>query len=191
MSGSWVDTFFFATVCGVALIAALKVVFSRNPVHSALMLALTLFAVAVIFIAQSAPFLAAVQMIVYAGAVVVLFLFVIMLLGVDRNDDLRESLKGQRFGALVLVVLFESVIFAVIRIYQSAPSSVLPQAAIESDNVQRIAEVLFTTYLYAFEITAAPILVAAIAAIVLAKRERPIDRPGDVSASSEPETGAA
>lgn len=173
MKTSWPDLVFFAIVCGIALGAALRVVFSKNAVHSALMLALTLFSVAVIFIAQSAPFLAAVQMIVYAGAVVVLFLFVIMLLGVDKNEDLRETLKGQRVAALGLGLLFTVAIVGIIRLYGGG----IPQtgaASIEADNVQLIADTLFTTYLYAFEITAAPLLVAAIAAIVLAKRERPI-----------------
>ncbi|RIK10426.1 MAG: hypothetical protein DCC49_03055 [Acidobacteria bacterium] len=172
MKTSWPDILFFAIVCGIALGAALRVVLSKNAVHSALMLALTLFSVAVIFIAQSAPFLAAVQMIVYAGAVVVLFLFVIMLLGVDKNEDLRETLRGQRPAALGLALLFAVGTVGVIRLYGSGA----PQAeaiALGADNVQLIADALFTTYLYAFEITAAPLLVAAIAAVVLAKRERP------------------
>lgn len=176
MKTSWLDLAFFAIVCGIALGAALRVVFSKNAVHSALMLALTLFSVAIIFVAQSAPFLAAVQMIVYAGAVVVLFLFVIMLLGVDKNEDLRETLKGQRVGALVLGALFAVAVLGVIRLYGGG----VPKAgavALDADNVQLIADSLFTTYLYAFEITAAPLLVAAIAAIVLAKRERPAKVP--------------
>lgn len=181
MKTNWPDLVFFAIVCGIALGAALRVVFSKNAVHSALMLALTLFSVAVIFIAQSAPFLAAVQMIVYAGAVVVLFLFVIMLLGVDKNEDLRETLKGQRVAALGLGLLFAIAVLGMTRLYSGG----LPQAgatALDADNVQLIAETLFTTYLYAFEITAAPLLVAAIAAIVLAKRERPTKAPEDASA---------
>lgn len=150
----------------------MRVVFSKNAVHSALMLALTLLSVAVIFIAQSAPFLAAVQMIVYAGAVVVLFLFVIMLLGVDKNEDLRETLKGQRVAAVGLCLLFALAIAGTVRLYGGGVP-IAGATDIDSDHVQLIASTLFTTYLYAFEITAALLLVAAVAAIVLAKRETP------------------
>src|SRR5919202_4729087 len=98
-------------VAGLAtLVGALGVVLSSNPVHSALSLVMTLFAIAVLFVAQQAHFLAAVQVIVYAGAIVVLFLFVIMLLGVDRSENIaREPLRGQRPVALVtaLLVLLE------------------------------------------------------------------------------------
>src|SRR3984893_6754118 len=91
-------------VAGAALMAgAFGVVLSRNPVHSALSLVLPLFGVAVEFVNQQADFLAAVQVIVYAGAIVILFLFVIMLLGVDRNESLaKDPLKGQRPTAILL-----------------------------------------------------------------------------------------
>src|SRR5437764_15254880 len=91
------DWVVFVVAALATLTGALGVVLSRNPVHSALSLVMTLFAIAVLFVAQGAHFLAAVQVIVYAGAIVVLFLFVIMLLGVDRTEDIRyEPLKGQR-----------------------------------------------------------------------------------------------
>lgn len=188
MKTSWPDLIFFAVVAGMALAAAVRVVLSRNPVHSALMLALTLFAVALVFIAQSAPFLAAVQMIVYAGAVVVLFLFVIMLLGVDKLDDLREKLPGQRVGALVTAALFVAAIFAAIRLYGDGVASEVGGAALDVGNVEAIASTLFSTYLYAFELTVAPILVAVIASVVLAKRNgkqidstRAPDNRGDIA----------
>src|SRR5919108_5720938 len=93
----------FVVAGALSVGGALGVVLSRNPVHSALMLVMTLFGVAVLFVEQQAHFLAAVQVIVYAGAIVVLFLFVIMLLGVDRSDDLGvEPLRGQRPLAVVL-----------------------------------------------------------------------------------------
>src|SRR5437868_12513758 len=97
------DWVVFLVAAAAVLAGALGVVTSRNPVHAALMLVLTLFGVAVLFVAQQADFLAAVQVIVYAGAIVVLFLFVIMLLGVDQPENLRlDPLKGQRPMALPL-----------------------------------------------------------------------------------------
>ena len=93
---TWPDILVFAAAAAVILVGAIGVVTSRNPVHAALSLVLTLFGVAVLFIEQEADFLAAVQIIVYAGAIVVLFLFVIMFLGVDRSEDITvEPLSGQ------------------------------------------------------------------------------------------------
>src|ERR1700677_3667876 len=103
---AWPDLLVFAASAAVILIGALGVVTSRNPVHAALSLVMTLFGVAVLFIEQEADFLAAVQIIVYAGAIVVLFLFVIMFLGVDRRDDIEvEPLVGQRPLAFVMIGL--------------------------------------------------------------------------------------
>ena len=100
---AWPDVLVFAASAAVILIGAVGVVTSRNPVHAALSLVMTLFGVAVLFIEQEADFLAAVQIIVYAGAIVVLFLFVIMFLGVDRSEDIEtEPLGGQRPLAFLL-----------------------------------------------------------------------------------------
>ena len=103
---SWVDVGTFAVAAAIILSGAVGVVVARNPVHSALMLVMTLFGVAVLFVLQQDPFLAAVQVIVYAGAIVVLFLFVIMFLGVDREENIAaEPLRGQRPLAIGLIVL--------------------------------------------------------------------------------------
>src|SRR5438445_9483652 len=113
LAATTVDALVFVACAVIVLAGAAGVVFSRNPVHSALKLVMTLFGVAVLFVEQEAHFLAAVQVIVYAGAIVVLFLFVIMLLGVDRSEDLGiEALKGQRplAGALALVAVLEMVL---------------------------------------------------------------------------------
>ena len=100
------DVGVFAVAAAIVLAGAIGVVVARNPVHSALMLVMTLFGVAVLFVLQQANFLAAVQVIVYAGAIVVLFLFVIMFLGVDREEDVaKEPLRGQRPLAVALVLL--------------------------------------------------------------------------------------
>src|SRR4029079_5858502 len=104
--GRLMDWFVFIVSALAVLIGAVGVVTSRNPVHAALMLVLTLFGVAVLFVAQQAHFLAVVQVIVYAGAIVVLFLFVIMLLGVDQAEDLEsEPLAGQRPAAVIIGIL--------------------------------------------------------------------------------------
>ena len=103
---SWVDVGTFAVSAAIVLSGAIGVVVARNPVHSALMLVMTLFGVAVLFVLQRDPFLAAVQVIVYAGAIVVLFLFVIMFLGVDREENIAlEPFRGQRPLAAGLVIL--------------------------------------------------------------------------------------
>ena len=110
-----VDTLVFVAAAVICLVGALGVVLARNPVHSALMLVMTLFGIAVQFVAQEAHFLAAVQVIVYAGAIVVLFLFVIMLLGVDRAQNLEMSfLPVQKWAAL----LFASGSLAVVIPYR-------------------------------------------------------------------------
>src|SRR3546814_7405297 len=97
------ELFVFLVAGAACLAGALGVVLSRNPVHAALSLVGTLFGIAVLFIAQEAHFLAAVQVIVYAGAIVVLFLFVLMLLGVDRSEDLSiEPIGGQRIAAVIV-----------------------------------------------------------------------------------------
>src|SRR5437763_9830169 len=111
-----VDVMVFAVSAVIVLAGAIGVVTSRNPVHSALFLVMTLFGIAVLFVEQEAHFLAAVQVIVYAGAIVVLFLFVIMLLGVDQAEDVRqEPLRGQRPAAAVLGVLALAEVFLLAR----------------------------------------------------------------------------
>src|ERR1700759_4703135 len=110
---TWPDILVFAASAAVILVGAIGVVTSRNPVHAALSLVMTLFGVAVLFIEQEADFLAAVQVIVYAGAIVVLFLFVIMFLGVDRRENIEaEQLKGQRPLALLLVFVSIGAVIA-------------------------------------------------------------------------------
>ena len=162
-------------VCAVIVLGgALGVILSHNPVHAALSLVATLFAVAVLFIAQDAQFLAAVQVIVYAGAIVVLFVFVIMLLGVDAADDLAvEPLAGQRPGAVVvgLVALGLSLV-----VLLAAGSTVTGQAATDAavsadvPNITQIGRLLFTDWVFAFEATAILLTVAVVGAVVLARR---------------------
>jgi NADH-quinone oxidoreductase subunit J len=144
----------------------------RNAVHAALFLVVNLFCVAVMYLLLDAPFLFAVQIIVYAGAIMVLFLFVIMLLGVDRELDLRERLLAQRPLALVLALAFVAEIFVAVRagigFATKAPEGF--DAVNEGGNARALAEVLFRDYFLPFEITSILLIIAAIAAMVLAQR---------------------
>src|SRR3954465_15437109 len=150
------DWIVFAAAAAVILAGALGVVTSRNPVHAALSLVLTLFGVAVLFVAQQAHFLAVVQVIVYAGAIVVLFLFVIMLLGVDQAENLEvEPLAGQRPAAVIIGVLALAELFLLARTQWLAgqASVVGPANGGPEPNVDRLAKALFTRYLLPFEAT--------------------------------------
>lgn len=168
------DTTVF-TVAAIAVIAgALGVVLARNPVHSALMLVLTLFGVAVLFIAQGAHFLAAVQVIVYAGAIVVLFLFVIMLIGVDKHENLAtEPLKLQRPLAICLglATLAEILLLANAQ-WVTGAHSVAGRAGGGGSNVSKLARELFSQYLLPFELTSLLLIVAVVGAVTLSRRAR-------------------
>jgi len=135
---------------------------------------MTLFGVAVLFVEENAQFLAAVQVIVYAGAIVVLFLFVIMLLGVDRREAIeRDPLPGQRLIAvcLGLLGLVELLLLARGK-WPHGPRSVSAPLASPADNVRLLGRSVFTTYLLAFEITSALLVIAVVGAVVLARRPR-------------------
>jgi NADH-quinone oxidoreductase subunit J len=167
-----VETTVVIVVGSICMLAALAVVVAKNPVYSALWLALAMLGVAVLFLAQKAEFLAAVQVIVYAGAVVVLFLFVIMLLGVDRTEDLKERLRAQRVGVAAVGIPLGVSLLALVLLAGSNPIffGTLRRLA-APDNVGQIAEVLFGEYVYPFELTSVLLIAAAVAAIVLAKGE--------------------
>lgn len=169
-----VEVFTFVIAGAICLGGALGVVLLRNTVHCALSLVATLFGVAVLFLAQEAWFLAAIQVIVYAGAIVVLFLFVIMLLGVDRAEATeRDPLPAQRIvGAIVgAAVLVTSVVLLLAGGGKAtgATASAGSGSAPLSD-IDRIGRVLFTDNVYAFEITAVLLTVAVVGAVVLSRR---------------------
>lgn len=179
------DVAVFAVCAVVVLAGAVGVVVAANPVHAALMLVMTLFGVAVLFVAQDAHFLAAVQVIVYAGAIVVLFLFVIMFLGVDRREDVRaEPLRGQRPAALVIGVLAFAELLVLGQVSHWAtgrPAAARP----EGPNVNQLAERIFTRYLYAFEVTSVLLVIAVVGAVVLARRARHQREVTETSAEEE------
>ena len=169
----------FVTAALLILVGAIGVISVKNPVHAALCLIMTLIGVAVTFIAQSADFLAAVQIIVYAGAIVVLFLFVIMFLGVDRREHIHfEPLVGQRaFAAVGVAITIGGLITLMARSHWvSGASSVTTKLTkVGSGNVKELGTAVFTTYLFAFEATAALLIIAVVGAVLLARREQRAD----------------
>src|SRR5580698_4724173 len=177
---AWPDLLVFAASAAVILVGALGVVTSSNPVHAALSLVMTLFGVAVLFIEQEADFLAAVQIIVYAGAIVVLFLFVIMFLGVDKREDIEvEPLAGQRPLAFIMlgITLGGVIAMAATAHWVTGAHQVvgpiqghISDSSSPSGEVAQLGKQLFTTYLFAFEATAALLVIAVVGAVVLARR---------------------
>lgn len=180
----------FGIAALIILSGALGVVFSCNPVHSALFLIQTLFGVAVLFVLQDAHFLAAVQVVVYAGAIVILFLFVIMLLGVDTSDDWSiEPIAGQRPLMIVVVGSFLALGLALVAIATDTLGGVVQAGGERALNngfsdIERIGRVLFSDYALAFEITAALLTIAVIGAVVLTRSIVARERLEDLEAAS-------
>ena len=163
----------FFAFAALALAGAIGVVLARNPVYSALLLVVTLVSVAVFFLMQDAQLVAAVQIIVYASAIVVLFLFVIMLLGVDRQETIIEPLRGQRILALGLGgILLAQILFLGGRVWATGARCVEDACRPEAGgaNVEAVARSMFTTYLWPFEITAALLAIAVVGGVVIARR---------------------
>lgn len=156
--------------------AALTMICVRQAVHCALLLAVVMLSLAVMYAMQAAPFLAFVQVIVYTGAVLMLFLFVMMLIGVSSMDSLRETIKGQRvlagIGGLAFMAL---LIFGVGHAALGNAPATLSQNQL--GNLTGLARLIFTTYVYPFEITSALLITAALGAMVLAHRERTSPKP--------------
>jgi NADH-quinone oxidoreductase subunit J len=174
-----IQTLVFVIAAAIILCGAVGVVIASNPVHSALALVATLFGVAVLFVEQDAHFLAAVQVIVYAGAIVVLFLFVIMLLGVDQSEDLEtEPLGGQRpLAAAAGAGLLGLGLATLILTHRDFDDVALGTKSVVgqlsgpgADNIRKLCVALFTDYLFAFEITSVLLVIAVVAAVVLARR---------------------
>ena len=167
------ETVVFWILGPVALAGALGMVFSRNAVHSALWLVLTMLSLGVFYVVQQAPFLGAVQVIVYTGAIMILFLFVLMLVGRDSSDSVVETLRGQRVAATVLGIGFAGLVGAgIARATRDLPVTGLDGAQGAEGNIPAIANLLFSRYLLAFEVTSALLITAAVGAMVLAHIER-------------------
>lgn len=160
----------------ISVLAALGMVISRRAVHSALMLAVVMLCLATFYAAQGAPFLAFVQVIVYTGAIMMLFLFVLMVVGVSSADSLVETLRGQRVAAGVVAVGFALTAIALVGQAVSGLTVRGLGAAGGTGNVTGVARLLFTRYVFAFEMTGALLITAALSAMVLAHRERMLPR---------------
>jgi NADH-quinone oxidoreductase subunit J len=166
------ETVVFWVLGPIALAGALGMVFSRNAVHSALFLVNTMLAFGVFYVVQEAPFLGAVQIIVYTGAIMILFLFVLMLVGRDTSDSVVETLRGQRVAAIILGIGFAGLVGAgIARATEDLPTDGLGDPG-GAGNIPAISELLFTKYLLAFEVTSALLITAAVGAMVLAHIER-------------------
>ena len=178
------ETVVFWVLGPVALAGALGMVFSRNAIHSALWLVCTMLSLGVFYVVEQAPFLGAVQIIVYTGAIMILFLFVLMLVGRDSSDSVVETLRGQRVAATVLGIGFAGLVGAgIARATEHLVVTGLDTDRLGSDgNVGGIARLLFTRYLLAFEITSALLITAAVGAMVLAHIER---EPGSRQSQKE------
>ncbi|QMU75009.1 NADH-quinone oxidoreductase subunit J [Streptacidiphilus sp. PB12-B1b] len=160
----------FWVLAVVAVAGALGMVLCRKAVHSALCLAATMLALAVCYMAQGAVFLGVVQIVVYTGAIMMLFLFVVMLVGVTAEDAVKEPLRGQRWAAVLGglgfgVLLIAGIANAHLRTFSGLSS------ANSGGNVQGLARLIFTQYVWAFEVTGALLITAAIGAMVLTHRE--------------------
>lgn len=161
----------FWMLAPVMVLAALGLLFVRKAVHAALLLAVVMVCLAVMYAMQDAPFLFAVQVIVYTGAILMLFLFVLMLVGVDASDSIVETIKGQRLAAAIVGLLFGAVL--VLGVVQVSVGTVVGLATANEDgNVPGLAQLLFSKYVFAFEATSALLITAAVGAMVLAHRER-------------------
>jgi NADH-quinone oxidoreductase subunit J len=161
----------FWILAPVMVVCALGLLFARKAVHCALLLAVVMISLAVLYAVQDAPFLFAVQIIVYTGAILMLFLFVLMLVGVDASDSVVETIRGQRlFAGIIGLVFGVTLVIAVAQVSVGVVTGL--GVANTGGNVQAIAKILFTTYVFAFEVTSALLITAALGAMVLAHRER-------------------
>jgi NADH-quinone oxidoreductase subunit J len=183
-----VDQIVFWVFAPISVGSAIAMLLQRNAVHAALFLVVNFFTIAVFYLVLGASFLFAVQIIVYAGAIMVLFLFVIMLLGVDREESLLERLKGQRVVAIALGVGIAVELIVAIRAGIGFATKAPPdfdETVNRAGNAAAIARVLFREYFFPFEVTSVLLIVAAIAVVVLASRRRQVITRADASRANE------
>jgi len=161
-------TFFFYLLAGLAIASGVLVITRKNPVHSALALILTLLSLAGLYLMLYAPFVAGVQIILYVGGIMVLFLFVIMLVNLERS--LKEKQFNQQWIAGVLAAVALGALFIAIYIKGHDLFSMPIKTVPETQNTQRIGEMLYSSYMFPFEIASLLLLVAIIGAVVMAKK---------------------
>jgi NADH-quinone oxidoreductase subunit J len=167
------EPFVFWLCGGLAVLGAIGMLISHKAVHSALWVALTMINLAVLYVLQSAPFLGVAQVIVYTGAVMMLFLFVLMIVGVDASDSLVETIKGQRrVGILAGVILVIALVLLLGNSFSIQAAELVNADSTYGGNVQGIAALLFGKYVLIFELTSALLITAAVGAMILAHKER-------------------
>ncbi len=184
-----IDVAVFGVMFVVVLGSSIAMLFARNAVHVALFLVVTQIGLAVAFLLEGAYFIAAIQIIVYAGAIMVLFLFVIMLLGVDRREALNEPLRGQRPLAVGLAALLAAEVLYVAYkgsdlITTGGGSQALQDLNADPGNVKALARVVFSRYLLPFEVTSILLVVAVVGVMVLARQMSAISPVSARSGSS-------
>jgi NADH-quinone oxidoreductase subunit J len=171
------ETVLFWFLAPLSVLAALGMLLVKKAVHSALLLAWVMISLAFFYIAQDALFLGIVQVIVYTGAVMMLFLFILMLVGVDSSDSLTESIKGIRPIAITAAVGFGGLMVSLLGHATLGRQAIGLDLANQSGNVQGLAELLFSKYVWPFEVVSALLITAALGAMVLAHHERTNSRP--------------
>jgi NADH-quinone oxidoreductase subunit J len=173
VKGGEATTFF--VLAPIAVLCAIGMVWARNAVHSALFLVVVMLCLGAFYVMQAAPFLGMVQIIVYTGAIMMLFLFVLMLVGRDASDSLIETLRGQRMAAVLLGLGFALLVGTAL--FRSLGDTNNAKGLTEANqehggNVPGIAALLFTKYVFAFEVTSALLITAAVGAMILAHVEK-------------------
>lgn len=161
----------------ISVLAALGLLFAKKAVHAAIGVALVMINLGIFYIAQEADFLGIIQIFVYTGAVMMLFLFVLMLVGVDSSDSLVETIKGQKWASLLLAFGLGGLLFTAIGAVTLGDMKGLAEVNASTGNVTGVAELIFGQYVWVFEITSALLITAALGAMVLAHRERIGTRP--------------
>jgi NADH-quinone oxidoreductase subunit J len=161
-------TFFFYLLSGLAILSGVLVITRKNPVHSALALILTLLSVAGLYLMLYAPFVAGVQIILYVGGIMVLFLFVIMLVNIEQSE--KEKQFNQQWLAGILAALGLGLLLVGIYVKGQALFSQPVLTMPETENTQRVGVLLYSSYMFPFEIASLLLLVAIIGAVVMAKK---------------------
>ncbi len=166
------EAILFWVLAPVSVLAALGLLLAKKAVHAALGMALVMINLGIFYIAQDADFLGVIQIFVYTGAVMMLFLFVLMLVGVDSSDSLVETIKGQKWASLLLGLALAFFVFSAVGRVRFGPMVGLSEVNEEKGNVSGVAELVFGKYVWVFEITSALLITAALGAMLLAHRER-------------------
>ena len=166
------ETLVFWTLAPLTVLASLGMLLVKKAVHSAILLAFVMIALAIFYKIQDAPFLGIVQIVVYTGAVMMLFLFILMLVGVDSSDSLVENIKGLRGVAIATSLAFAAALTSLIARATTGRAPVGLETANSDGNVQGLADLLFRQYVWAFEVISALLITAALGAMVLAHTQK-------------------